>query len=93
LKFREQDLTIIYKKNIALKQALLDYENTGMAHKEKILQLETVVKQFKKNEENAEVNIFNSKEKLNSATAGLQLKIDDLQVILNLRLYRHLLII
>lgn len=76
LKFRDHDLTILYKKNMALKQEVSNHKEIETKLEEKVHLLELELKNCRQNEAEAD-------EKLSHEAAKLQKKIDELQLSLN----------
>lgn len=72
LKFRDHDLTILYKKNLAMKQTLKESEEIEDGLKERVRHLEAEVKRFAQKELENDV-------KAAEATCDLRLQIDQLQ--------------
>jgi hypothetical protein len=56
LKFRDHDLTILYKKNLALKQTMNEHEETEKNLRERVHFLESEVKKYIQHEAEADVS-------------------------------------
>ncbi|KAI8915971.1 hypothetical protein EDD86DRAFT_197323 [Gorgonomyces haynaldii] len=76
LKFRDQDLNIFNRKNLMLKQQLLELEETVQSQKERILTLEHDLRKATAHEMNAE-------KQQKEATAALQEELERVQSSLN----------
>ncbi|KAH6565380.1 hypothetical protein BASA62_007310 [Batrachochytrium salamandrivorans] len=60
LKFRDHDLTILYKKNIFLKQEICEWERREKALKEELAKLKTNIQQHEK--EKSEIHLITTRE-------------------------------
>ncbi|KAJ1328752.1 hypothetical protein BSLG_009987 [Batrachochytrium salamandrivorans] len=60
LKFRDHDLTILYKKNIFLKQEICEWERREKALKEELAKLKTNIQQHEK--EKSEIHLVTTRE-------------------------------